>query len=248
MLRRVPTTPPVGMRGRTPRQTGETRICHRAPEVDGVADRRGQTVDELPVGHRAQRAVDGGERQPERHEQGDREDLAVVEPGVAEPLHVAECGAAGLPGDLSGPGRERLLRRVQRVVVTAQHPGRDVRTGLLRELAAPGQRAVGVAGRGRARGHQDAALAERQRAGAHAVGHQVEQHLHRHRVVRPQLRHVHHVSPGAHVLLVDLLHERGRWRHRQEAGTSSVLGRVRHGGKVGPEPLRRTESVGPGTR
>src|SRR5262245_17036836 len=60
----------------------------RSPVGDGVAHRFGHRLDELAVGMGAEGVVHGGEGDAQGDEQGDREDLLVVEAGRPQTLDV----------------------------------------------------------------------------------------------------------------------------------------------------------------
>ena len=109
----------------------------RAAERDGVADCVGGVDTQLPIGLGAEGVVDGGEGDAQGHEDGDGEDLGVVEAGGAQRLHVGGGRRVRIAGELAGPAGERPLGAVERRVVAAQHALGDDRRRRRRPASCP---------------------------------------------------------------------------------------------------------------
>src|SRR6204780_5875475 len=122
---------------------------YRPAEGDGLAHLGRQRLGELCVRLSAEWVVDCRERQAEGSENGDGENLVVVEAGVAELLDVGGRRRVRVLDDLSGPRCHGLLLVRQRGVAAVQNPRGQRGLGGCGQVPAPCQRAVrGTEGRG----------------------------------------------------------------------------------------------------
>ncbi|MEU7910007.1 DUF6461 domain-containing protein [Microbispora bryophytorum] len=112
-------------------------VVDRAAERDRVADGTRNGGAKRRVGAQAERVVDRRERHAERHEHGDREDLRIVESGVAQLLNIRRGGAVGVARHLPGPRRHGPLAVAQAVVDPPQHPRGGPRVARLGQPASP---------------------------------------------------------------------------------------------------------------
>ena len=115
-----------------------------AAERDGGENRSWARSTQLSVWTCPERVVHGREGEPQRNEGSNSEDLRLVEAGVPQLLDIPDLDAIRVACNGSSPIGERLFTGVETMVCTPNNRRRYLRSGLRRELLAPGQRAIGV--------------------------------------------------------------------------------------------------------
>src|SRR5258708_33549526 len=92
-----------------------------AAERYGTADFRRRRRGQLPIRPCTESAIDGGKREPKRHEGGGLENLLLGAACCAEPLYVVRGRGVRVACDLARPRRAGSLTRRRPVAVRVVH-------------------------------------------------------------------------------------------------------------------------------